>query len=113
MEQYNIEILKIKKEETLKKVKTQINELRIAREHVTHLDAQLRKVQKRYEILDRKIFEAEHEKRIAQEREEATRKATTKKSSNKSTNKSLSAKLNNILADMTEEELKALIAKHI
>ena len=101
---YNLEALKTKRDETLTSVKTQSHNLRLAKEHVTYLDAQLRKVQKRYELLDRKIFEMEHEERIAREREEATRKEKKK---------SLSAKLNNILADMTEDELKALIAKHI
>ena len=113
MEQYNLEALKEKRAQTLTSVKIQSNNLRAAKEHVTYIDAQLRKVQKRYELLDRKIFEMEHENRIAREREEATRKATQKRSTKQTTKKSLSTKLNNILADMTEEELKALIAKHL
>lgn len=109
MEQYNLTYLKQKRDETLVEIKTQCLDLRIAKEHVTHVDAQLRKVQKRYELLDRKIFEMEHEERIAKEREEATIKATKPRTAKKS----LSAKLNNILADMSEEELKKLIEKHL
>lgn len=113
MEQYNLEALKTKRAETLTSVKIQSTNLKAAKEHVTYIDAQLCKVQKRYELLDRKIFEMEHEERIAQERIAASEKTTKKRSTKQSSKAKLSAKLNNILADMTEEQLKALIAKHI
>jgi len=107
MEQYAINALKEKRETTLNSVKAQSKELRYYKEHVTHLEAQLRKVQKRYELLDRKIFEMEHNERIKQEMITASKKSKPKTAKQKTR-----AKLDSILSSMSEEQLKALLAKH-
>ena len=99
MEQSALDALKTKREDTLNAVISQSNGLRIAKEHVTHLDAQLRKVQKRYELLDRKIFEMENEKRIKAEMITATKKAKASKAP-KSPKAKLKSKLDTILSSM-------------
>lgn len=107
MEQSALAALKTKRDQTLNAVKAQSKELRYYRDHVTNLEAQLRKVQKRYELLDRKIFEMEHSERIKSEMI-----AASKPSKPKSQKQKTRDKLNDILSSMSEDQLKALLAKH-
>lgn len=102
MEQSQLNALKEKRSQTFTKVKAQAKELRYYKEHVTHLEAQLRKSQKRYELLDRKIFKIEHAERIEAERIKASQKTKPTK---------IKSKINDILSSMSEDQLKALLEK--
>ena len=108
MEQSALDALKTKRDQTLNIVKAKAKELSYYRDHGMYLEAQLRKVQKRYELLDRKIFEMEHSERIKSEMIIASKKPKPKTPKAK-----LKTKIDTILSNMSEDQLKALLAKHL